>query len=72
MSDIRVLYPLRVLQKSFSVFGQRNLPGGGRAFEQRRAEDGFFRICWLTVDCVRWTRSAARVKERDSTTATKL
>lgn len=31
-----------------------------------------FRICWLTVDCVRWTRLAARVKERDSTTATKL
>jgi hypothetical protein len=27
--------------KSFSVFGQRNLPGGGRAFEQCHAEDGF-------------------------------
>src|SRR5207244_3433729 len=29
-------------------------------------------ICWLTVDCVRWTRSPARVKPPPSTTETKL
>ena len=29
-------------------------------------------ICWLTVDCVRWTRSPARVKPPASTTETKL
>jgi hypothetical protein len=51
----------RITQQHLAVIGQRDRSGG--AAEQRPLGDELEAlICWLTVDCVRLARSAARWK----------